>query len=311
VGTGGVILYSPGGYTNVVITNPDGSVVTQQVSLLGLNWELVSPRPTINELQGVGVFRSTYIVSGGKGTILTSADGKLWTSQISGVTKMLSSVTASPDRAVIVGDTGTILTSEGSPPLMSWTLRNSGVTNWIYQARYLNGRFVAVGEAGLIMTSPDGITWTRRQSGTTVWLNAIGFSRDNYYAVGGEGTILKSPNAVDWITLPRTTTKSLYGVAQNGERVVVAGIEGAILRSRVVPYDRPVNFLKIGREATGLVFVLAGETDQMFNLQRSADLQTWIEGPDLEIVDEGGILVYFEGLGRGDRRFYRTRGILE
>jgi len=103
VGTTGTILYSLGGYTNAVSTNGSGGLLTNQVSTLGLVWNAVSPKATLNELQGVGVFGSKFIVTGGNGTILTSNDGSNWTARVSGVGRMLSSVTMSPAQALVVG----------------------------------------------------------------------------------------------------------------------------------------------------------------------------------------------------------------
>lgn len=304
VGTSGTILYSLAGMTNIVFTNDLSQVVTQQVNLLGLVWQAVSPKPVTNELQGVGVFGSTYIVSGGQGKLLTSSNGQTWTARTSGKNVMLSSVAASPTRAIVVGDNGAIISSENGT---SWTSRTSGVTNWIYQARYLNGQFVAVGEGGLVMTSPDGIAWTRRGSVTSVWLNAVTYAQSNYYAVGTSGTILRSADAMTWERLPNTTTKSLYGIGSNPTTLVAVGVEGALVRSRLVPYPNPVNFVSVGEEAMGLVFQASGELDQPFEVSNSPDFRTWNPRFDLEVIDNSGVQLFFDGYGRTPYLFYRTR----
>jgi hypothetical protein len=303
VGTAGTILYSPGGYTNVTRTNAIGEVTTEQVSLLGLVWNSATS-PTTKELQGVGAFTNLYIVSGGGGTILTSPDAQTWTARTSGTTNMLSSVSASPTRALIVGDNGTVLTSDNAT---SWTLRAKPATNWIYQAKYLNGQFVAVGEAGIILTSPDAVTWTKRTSGTTVWLNAVEYVTTNYYAVGSLGTVLRSADAITWTNMPTGTQKSFYGLAADSEKLLVAGIEGAMLRMRLEPYPTtPVNLRRLEKENNGLVFLAQGKLDQPFTLMRSNDLVSWLMGPTYEILDNSGLLVFFEGLG-GEASFYRTQ----
>jgi hypothetical protein len=304
VGTSGTVIYSQAGFTNVTFTNDTGQVVTEQVNLLGLVWNAVTPKPATNELQGVGVFGNMYIVSGGQGKILTSLDGMIWTGQVSGVTTMLSSIAASPTRVVVVGDSGVVLSSLNG---IVWTPRSSGVTNWIYQARYLNGQFVAVGEAGLILTSPDGITWTRRNSGTTVWLNSLTYAQSNYYAVGTSGTMLRSPDAITWERLPNVSTKSLYGVGGNAKTIVTVGVEGVILRARLVPYTTPVNFTQIALQATGVVFLGAGELDQPFELSNTADFNTWTVRRDLEVIDNSGVQLFVDGFGRAAYLFYRTR----
>jgi hypothetical protein len=304
VGTSGVILTSPGGHTNVVSTNSvTGQVVTNDVNLLGLVWNEVAPRPTTNELQGVGVFGSMYIVTGGQGTILTSADGQTWLPRFSGTDLMLSSVATSDTRAVISGDFGTILTSDDG---LLWSKRSSGVTNWVYQVRYLNGQFVAVGEAGLILTSPDGLTWTQQNSGVTPWLNGVAYESGNYYIAGSQGVLLQSPDAVNWTQLFVPTGKSLYDVAGENGWVVAVGIEGAALRSHVVPWTTPVNFLGFNLQTNTQAFLFSGQVDQQFTLQRSPDLRRWVDIAPVEILDNSGSSVFFDTIVDGAQWFFRT-----
>ncbi len=304
VGTAGVTLWSPAGTTNIVSTNSSGGTYTNEVNLLGIVWNEVSPRPTTNELQGVGVFGSTYIITGGKGTILTSTDGRQWTPRVSGVSQMLSSVAASPTRVVVTGDFGTVLTSDDA---ISWTVRTPPVTNWIYQVRYLNNQFVAVGEAGLILTGPDGVSWTRQNSGATKWLNSVAFESGSYFAVGTQGTMLRSSNAVDWVTLPMKTSKSLYDLAGEGGQLLVAGMEGAILRARLAPWTTPVNFVRSGTEDNAHVLLFSGELDERFTLQRSMDFNRWFDVIDLEVPNNTGAFIHYDALLNGLGWFFRTR----
>jgi hypothetical protein len=303
VGTGGAMIWSPAGFTNVVTTNSVNEVVTNEVSLLGLVWNEVSPRPTTNELQGVGVFGDRFIATGGRGTILVSTDARTWLPRISGVDLMLSSVATSPTRAVITGDFGTVLTSDDT---LFWAKRNSGVTNWIYQTRYLNGQFVAVGEAGLIMTSEDGVSWQRQTSGSTRWLNGVSFEAGHYYVAGSQGTILRSPDAINWTLLPPPTAKSLYDVASEEGRVLMVGIEGAAIRTRVLPWETPVNFLAFNIETNTQAFLLSGHLDQKFLLQRSTDLRRWFDMAPGEILDNSGSSVFYDALISGAQWFFRA-----
>lgn len=304
VGTSGTILWSPGGSTNVVSTNSSGNVVTNEVPLLGIYWNEVKPHPTSNELQGVGYFNSIYIVTGGQGTILTSTDGEQWANaSVAGATQMLSSVAASPTRAVIVGDFGRVLSSDNGT---DWTPRDSGVTNWIYNVRFGGGQYVAVGEAGLVLTSADGITWTRRASGTTKWLNAVCFQDGKYFASGTGGVLLRSLDGVSWSLLPGSTSKSLYGIVGGGGRVLSAGLEGAILRARVAPWTTSVDFLSTTLENDGQVTLFSGQLDQQFLLQRTTDFKTWLDVRELELFDNSGALLFIDSIARGNQWFFRT-----
>lgn len=303
VGTAGTVLWSPGGHTNVVSTNSFGDVITNDVSLLGLVWNEV-PRPTTNELQGVGVFKSNFIISGGMGSIFTSPDAQVWTPRISDTSVMLSSVAASPGRAVIVGDFGTVLTSDDA---VVWSKRSSGVTNWVYQVRYLNDQFVAVGEAGLILTSPDGLSWTRRNSGAIAWLNGLNFLEGNYYVAGSQGVMLRSSDAINWTMLPMSTGKSIYDVAGENGRLLTVGIEGAALRTRLTPWAAPVNFLGLTLSTNTQAFLVRGEPDQRFMIQRSPNFGSWMDNAPAEVLDPSGVSVFYDVISGGLQWFFRTR----
>ena len=74
---------------------------------------------------------------------------------------------------VIVGDNGTILTSDNGS---TWTSRADGRTDNLSEVTFGNNTFIAVGDNGTIRTSSDnGSTWDNRTSGTTVNLRGVGF----------------------------------------------------------------------------------------------------------------------------------------
>src|SRR5437773_1763252 len=90
-GNQGSLIYSPYAETNITVTNIDGMVTTYTVSTLGVVWYAVQPRPTTNDLQGVGVFRNLYFVTGDNGTILSSPNGTNWTPRVTLTSALLSS----------------------------------------------------------------------------------------------------------------------------------------------------------------------------------------------------------------------------
>lgn len=304
VGTAGTILVSTNIFTNVVTTTPDGQQVTQRVSLLGINWEEVVPRPTTANLSGVGKFGATYLAVGAGGTILGSGNGYNWTPRASGVSQTLSSVADSNTRVVVVGDVGALVTSDNG---ILWTPRSSGTQNWITQVRHLNGQFISVGETGLILTSPDGVAWTPRTSGTAVWLNDITFAGGTYYVAGSHGVVLRSPDAVAWEVLRLPTTKSFYGVAGFQGQIVVAGLEGAILRARATTLREPIDIIAYGRAGDASVFAVNGIIDQMFHFEWRDNWGAWQRGEPLEILDNSGLsYFYMPEPPENPFRIYRT-----
>ena len=296
VGNKGSVIISPNTITNIVSTNTDGTITTNGVNTLGVIWNAIEPRPTLNDLQGVTVFGNLYVVSGGAGTIVTSPDGKSWTRQTSNASAFLSCVEVFPGGLVAVGDRGTLLTSADAH---SWVAQTANTTNWIYRVRYLDGKLIAVGENGMILTSPDGSIWTKRTSGATAWLNDVELVGETYFVAGNQGTLLASTNTVDWINIGTVTQKSLYGLATQNGQLVTVGVEGVIIRSQITPILDPIRFLNFAHTPEHNLFLVAGKPDQRFTIDRTPDLSrpastNWVRGPILEILDSTGTILYLE-----------------
>lgn len=257
---------------------------------------------------------SLFVVTGGRGTILTSADGILWLTRISGTTNLLSGVAGWPGGLVAVGDNGTIVSSTDGG---FWTKRTVSTTNWLFRVRWLNGVLVAVGQNGTIATSADGVFWTNRASGTANWLTDATFVGDTWFVVGIGGIVLTSSNLVNWTQRGTLTKKALYAAATDSKQLVTVGVEGVILRSQVVPDLTPVSFLGYSRVTTNgpgtdyNLFLFGGRTDQRFALNRATNVVggAWSTGPELEIFDGSGTLYYVEtvsGTNVPPIEYYRT-----
>jgi hypothetical protein len=306
VGERGSLILSPNTITNVVLTNSNGTLTTNQASTLGIVWHGVQPRPTTNDLQGIAVIDDAFILTGDSGTVLTSPDGTNWTSRSTPTRAFLSGVAAFPGGAVAVGARGAIITSSDG---IEWSPRASGTTNWLYRVRYLGGRLVAVGQNGTILTSADGSSWAPRASGTTRWLNDVTLIDDTYFVVGTQGAVLASTNAIAWTNIGTITEKSLYGVAHDGRgQLVVAGVEGAIIRSQVVPDLTPVEFVDFSRATNHNLFLMSGKPDQRFRIEHSFAFTNWSRGQVFEFLDSSGTLLFLEDTGTNapPREFYRA-----
>jgi hypothetical protein len=138
-------------------------------------------------------------------------------------------------------------------------------------------------------------------------LNAVNFQAGNYYIAGGQGTILQSAEAVSWTLLPTPTSKSLYDVVGAEGRVFMVGIEGAAIRARVAPWQNPVNFLGFDVENDTQAFLVSGEFDQRFILQRSADFLRWFDTAPAEVLDNNGTSIFYDAVIAGAQWFFRTR----
>jgi hypothetical protein len=290
VGGDGRVILSANNLTNLVLTNLNGTVITNSVSTLGISWHAI-PSPTTNDLQGVAVLGNQFVLTGDQGTVLTSPDGTNWTRRPTSTTNFLTSVAAFPGGLVAVGRGGTLLTSsDGS----RWTNAPSGTTNWLYRARYVGGLLIVLGQNGTILTSPDAATWTRQTGPTTSWLNDVAKLDQTYFIVGTQGTVLASSNAVEWISIGSITDKSLYGVASHEGQLVAAGVEGVIVRSQVISDTTPVRFLNFTRHDNQNLYLFSGKPDQRFTLDRSLRVTNWAAGSILEFLDSSGTLLLLE-----------------
>ncbi len=188
-------------------------------------WEVSSQS---NDLSSVTYGMNQFVAVGNIGTIITSTDGKIWSTKSLGVTEKLNSVVYFNNQFVTVGDNGRIFTS---PDGSTWAEKNSGTTNSLGSVTFGNGQFVAVGFNGTIITSPDGTTWTTQNSGTTTLLKSVTYGNNQFVAVGYYSTILTSVDGKTWTTqnsgliLTRDYYHYLNSVTYaNGKYVAVGGI---------------------------------------------------------------------------------------
>jgi hypothetical protein len=105
------------------------------------------------------------------------------------------------------------------------------------------------------------------------------------------------------------TGKSLYGAASNNGRLVVVGVEGVILRSQILPMTPPVEFVRYPVRPTDNLFLFGGEREQHFTLDRSTNLVNWLNGPILEITENGTLIHEDTGTNAPGWQFFRARGV--
>jgi photosystem II stability/assembly factor-like uncharacterized protein len=120
-----------------------------------------------------------------------------------------------PGLFVVVGNTGTILTSANGDAWMNHAPVTSNNLNDIAWAGAPLNIIVVVGNGGTIVRSTDALTWTLQVSGTTNNLNAVEWLEDLgiFMAVGDHGTILVSPDGITWTQRVSGTTENLLDLA--------------------------------------------------------------------------------------------------
>ncbi len=196
-------------------------------------WTLQNSGVSQEDLTRVAWSGKQFVAVGNNGTILSSPDGRTWTTQHAKFPgpfpPLLTDITWSGKQFVAVGP-GAILTS---PDGRTWTGQALDSVQKIYLLAIAGSetQLVAVGNNGTVLTSPDGMTWTSQTSGTSRRLNSIVWSGKQFIAVGDNGTILSSPDGYTWIRRYSASASQIFsGVAWSGKKFVVVGIN-AILTS--------------------------------------------------------------------------------
>jgi hypothetical protein len=131
-----------------------------------------------------------------------SPDGRHWTEHRTGSVWAQSGVTYGDGRYVVVGATGSILTSEQGT---EWQRVESGTKQSLSGVASGNSRFVAVGNGGTILTSPDGRNWQiAQQEGEGVdrpWIWSVTYGDGRFVAVGDSLTAWVSTDGMTWRTV--------------------------------------------------------------------------------------------------------------
>lgn len=177
---------------------------------------------TTAALRGVAYLGDRAVVVGEGGTVLWS-DGEVFASASTGRTNWLEGVAASADRVVAVGDGGTVLVSTNG---IDWKPASTGKTNNLTSVTYASGLFVAVGDAAFVASSPDGLSWTVRNTGKTGFnLYRVAPVPTGVMAVGDAGNYVISRTAqlALWDAGRIATTNALTSVLAVGTERLVGG----------------------------------------------------------------------------------------
>ena len=216
---------------------------------------------------------------------------------------------------IVVGDTGTILTSVDG---LSWAIQNSGTTESLYQITWSNDSIIAVGTNGTILRSEDRITWTPvNTSGNSSDLRAVHYREPDethpqgiFIAMGTNATVLRSTDGgFTWFDLnafPGSTaefTSIAYGngtyvavgpsgtVAQSDDGFVWTSYSGKIFNSVAFGYDDQGNgvFVAVGGSTNNIpqfdknpnkptVSVLAEPSTYAITFTQASDSENGIPG---------------------------------
>jgi len=137
----------------------------------------------------------------------------------------LAGVAASPDRVLVVGDSGTVFTSDDS---QIWTSRNQDARIEFGSATFGNGKFVCLAnadvDAGLservLLHSDDGAEWTRSQPPAP--FGSVRFAKDRFFGLGPNGSIHSSTDGLEWTLRYSGQVNTALSDIVHGEDLFVA-----------------------------------------------------------------------------------------
>jgi hypothetical protein len=192
-------------------------------------------------LYGITSPQAPLMTAVGKGLIMSSPSGSVWTVESSPTSKYLWGVAWSnpndeASKFLAVGEDGIMLSSlDGS----LWTALTPTVTDkylWDVTSFKKTGQFVAVGETGtVLLTSPSG-TLISSQTITSIYLSGVASDLSTIptlplVAVGENGAIYTSETGTTWQQRDSGTSNYLWDVAWAGDKFIAVGSNGTVLTS--------------------------------------------------------------------------------
>lgn len=187
----------------------------------------------------------------GEHTIMTSADGAVWTEEKtpdpapgsgaeSKIPYNFSDILWDGKQYIVSGGGNFILTSED---LDKWTVRNpnSMGTGMFCDMAYSGKQYAAVGDHLAVTASLDGHNWTDEgqrinqiDSVTdyyTLCLYSIAWGKGRFVAAGHRGLILASADGLEWSIAAPVTRQALNQVIWDGKQFIAVGNNGTIITS--------------------------------------------------------------------------------
>ncbi len=247
--------------------------------------------PSTNDLRGITFNYRQFVAVGRLNTVLTSADGREWTSRLTG-TPDFHSVTAGRGWFVAGGGEGWLIGS--SRDGIHWTT----VVSTIGQDRLLgfsygNGLFVGVGSGfhdngSLIVSAaiPTDFDLAKSFRPTTNALLAVTYALGLFVAVGEQGAIATSPDGASWTICESPTHEVLRAVVFHQTRFIAAGDHGIVLDSEDAmswTLSAPAPFDVFALASSGDELVAVGSYGSAGRLHVSSDGLSW-PGKSLEFT---------------------------
>ncbi|MBI3774017.1 MAG: fibronectin type III domain-containing protein [Gammaproteobacteria bacterium] len=207
------------------------------------------------------------------GTILTSADGMVWTPWKSGTTNVVRKIIWTGSQLVAVGDAGTILTSTDG---QIWSSQVSNTTNALNGIVWTGSQFVVVGDAGTILTSTNGSTWSTAPAlPSSDVLTSIIWTGSQMVAMSNSAVFISS-NGMEWVNrTPTGIISAIDAIASNGNQIILTSYTQIFMSTDGTSWTS-ISSPPLTRFVTwtGIEFIVTGYSGK---LMTSPDGLTWTE----------------------------------
>jgi hypothetical protein len=233
-------------------------IVTPSIftSVDGISWDRPAGGPNFGSGLGMGTDGNMRIGAVGlnsQGFAYSNDGGENWLNADLnesnwGTVRNLRGLAYGPDIAVIVGDSGGIMTAPLNDLRRGFRLVMEGVphTGTYIDVAYGGGRFVAVGAAGQVAYSNNGTTWTAAPA-LSGQLNVVVY-KDGFFVAGGAGGIWYSENGDTWIASTVPTGFGVFDIVYGGDKWVAVGGSGRIAYSGGIDtVRRPIRGMNVLR----------------------------------------------------------------
>ncbi len=205
------------------------TIWTEQIS----GWEDNSSRRVFSV-----TWADSQLVAVGDGGVITSTDGKKWTSQSHNLGNdfLLRSIVWTGKQLFAVGEHGVILNSDDG---IHWTKKSSGNFGLLNSIAWTGALLVAVGNEGGIFTSNTGDNWVEktpiRDTNQRISLHSIAWTGSQLVVVGSQNSdclILTSQDGNAWTERTAPAISGLNSITWTGNQLVAVGDRGVIVTSK-------------------------------------------------------------------------------
>ena len=183
--------------------------------------------PKGTRILGLSSGAGTSIAVGERGAIFRfEVDHPGWTAEPPVTERTLRAVAQQLDRAVAVGDDGTIVELEGG----RWSVVPSPTKRTLRAVVHSVYGVVAVGDGGTIVSQlGEGQPWRAEPSvATSDLFGACSGLRDLWVVGAGGAALLRGPEG--WKAMPPISNNALYAVACDDHAAVAVGAQGTIVQ---------------------------------------------------------------------------------